>query len=81
MIWLTWRQHRIEMLVLGLVLAVMALYFILTGRAEYAAYNQVYNGMSAAMCAQQHRQDALCQTITTNFHNQFEDDFIAGLSW
>jgi hypothetical protein len=77
MIWLTWRQHRIEMLVLGLVLAAMALYFILTGRAEYAGYNQVYNGMSAATCALQHRQDALCQTITTNFHNQFEDDFNA----
>jgi hypothetical protein len=76
-IWLIWRQHRIEMLVLGLVLAVMGLYFILTGRATYAGYNQVYDGMSAAMCAQQHRQDALCQTITTNFHNQFEDDLIA----
>ena len=77
MIWLTWRQHRIEMLVLGLVLAAMAVYFIQAGRATYAGYNQVYNGMSAATCAQQHRQDALCQTITTNFHDQFEDDFNA----
>ena len=71
MIWLTWRQHRIGMLVLGLVLALIAAFLVHSGLAAYTAYYQVVQGTSVATCMLQHRQDALCQTLNNNFYMNF----------
>ena len=80
MIWLTWRQHRIEMLVLGLVLAVIAAFLVHSGLAAYTAYYQVVQGTSVATCMLQHRQDALCQTLNNNFYMNFSArNFFGGI--
>ena len=71
MIWLTWRQHRIEMLVLGLMLALIAAFLVHSGLPAYIAYYQVVQGTSVATCMLQHRQDALCQTLNNNFYMNF----------
>jgi ABC-type transport system involved in multi-copper enzyme maturation permease subunit len=71
MIWLSWRQHRIEMLVLGIMLALIAAFLIYSSIAAYIVYYQVVQGTSVATCMQQHRQDALCQTLNSNFYMNF----------
>ena len=79
MIWLTWRQHRIGMLVLGLVFAVIAALLVQDGLPVYIAYSQVVQGTSLAMCMQQHSQNAICQVLTTNFYQSYEDPALAAV--
>ncbi len=77
MIWVTWRQHRRELLVLALVLGAIAAYLIHYGLAEYAAYYHVANGISVATCQQQHRQDALCDALSTDFYDTYSNDLVS----
>ena len=79
MIWLTWRQHRIGMLVLGLGLAGITVFLVQDGLPAYIAYSHVVQGTSLAMCMQQHSQNALCQTLTTNFYQSYEDPALAAV--
>jgi hypothetical protein len=73
MIWLSWRQHRIEMLVIGIALALITAYLIQSGLFISAGYHQVVQGMSAASCAAQQNTSSLCQTLRTNFFDTYED--------
>lgn len=50
MIWLIWKQHRFEVLVIALALAFMAVYLIRDGLVIGAAYYQVVHGTSVAAC-------------------------------
>jgi hypothetical protein len=73
MIWLSWRQHRGEMLFGGLLLALLAALLFLTGRGMYAAYQQVQQGTSVAACALHHSQNPICDALTGDFRSQFGD--------
>ena len=79
MIWLTWRQHRRELLVFGLALAALVAYLILTGRAMYSAYHQVTSGMSVARC-ELHRGEPmsdLCNNLIGDFYGTYNNDLLA----
>jgi hypothetical protein len=73
MIWLSWRQHRIEMLILGIALALIAAYLIQSGLVISAGYHQVVQGMSAASCAAQQNTSSLCQTLRAHYFDTYED--------
>jgi hypothetical protein len=68
MIWLTWRQHRGEALVIGVTLAALAVLMIVSGRVIYDAYNQL--GVAACL-ANTSAPNPNCNTIITNFEDQF----------
>lgn len=73
MLWLTWRQHRREALIFGVVFAAIAAYLIVTGLDMYAAYNHLTGGLSVAMCErqQQQRSDALCNALESAFLEKY----------
>jgi hypothetical protein len=73
MIWLSWRQHRIEMLLIGITLALIAAYLIQSGLVINAGYRHVVQGMSAASCVAQQNTSSLCQTLRANFFDTYED--------
>jgi ABC-type transport system involved in multi-copper enzyme maturation permease subunit len=73
MIWLSWRQHRFEMLVMGIVIALIAAYLIQSGLVISAGYHHMVQGMSAASCAAQQNTSSLCQTLRANFFDTYED--------
>lgn len=73
MIWLTWRQHRGEMLFGTLLLALLAALLLLSGRDMFAVYQQTHQGTSVAACALNHSQDAICDGLTGDFRRQFGD--------
>jgi ABC-type transport system involved in multi-copper enzyme maturation permease subunit len=79
MIWLTWRQHRRELLIVGVVLAALALYLMLTGGAMYSAYQQVTGGMSPALCERQQGQPAsdLCNALIDDFYGAYNNNLFA----
>ncbi|HEX8728562.1 MAG TPA: ABC transporter permease subunit [Ktedonobacterales bacterium] len=79
MIWLTWRQHRRELLIFGLALAALIAYLVLTGRAMYSAYGQVTGGMSVASCEQHRGQPAsdLCNALFDNFVGAYNGNLLA----
>lgn len=66
MIWVTWRQHRGEALVIGLTLAAVALVLIVTGREIYDSFNQL--GVAGCLA---NRFDGNCPTIIRGFTDQF----------
>jgi hypothetical protein len=68
MIWLTWRQHRGEALVIGMTLAALAILMIVTGREIYDSYTQL--GVAACL-ANTSTLDPNCGTVINNFLNQF----------
>jgi ABC-2 family transporter len=73
MIWMTWRQHRREALILAVAVAAMAIYLIIMGRAMYSDYYRVTNGLSVALC--QHlppeQQNGPCGNITGAFNGKY----------
>jgi hypothetical protein len=73
MTWLTWRQHRSEVLVGGLLLAGLAAFLLLAGRDMFAAYQQVQQGASVAACSLHHSQDPICDGLTSDFRSRFGD--------
>lgn len=79
MIWLTWRQHRRELLIVGVVLAAIAIYLAWTGRATYNAYTQMTDGMSVALC-EQHRGEPmndLCNALIGDFYSFYNNNMLA----
>src|SRR5215831_18693270 len=74
MIWLSWRQHRIELLVIGIGLALLAALMIQNGLVINAALHQVVKGdLSFASCVAHQNTNSLCQLIQTNFFDTYED--------
>ena len=71
MIWLTWRQHRGEVLFSALLLALLAGVFLMSGHGMFAAYQQAHQGTSVAACALHRSQDPICDTLTSGFRQQF----------
>lgn len=67
MIWLTWRQHRVEAYVVGGVLAVLAMLLILTGRDMASTYQQL--GVGA--CLAHPNQNPNCGQIVGTFLDQY----------
>jgi hypothetical protein len=68
MIWLTWRQHRGEALVIGTAVAALAILIIVSGREIYNSYTQ----LGVATCiATTSPPNPNCNTIVDNFVNQF----------
>lgn len=72
MIWMTWRQHRREALVLAVAVAAMAIYLVVMGRAMYSDYYQVTNGWSVALCQQDtQQQSAICDRLFSVFFSKY----------
>lgn len=67
MIWLTFRQHRTELLIIGGTLAVLAVLFLFTGLDMHAAYQQL--GVGA--CLTDTGQNPLCPNIIDSFRQQY----------
>ena len=66
MIWLTWRQHRSEALVMGGVLAALVALLVVTRRAIYSTFDQ----LGVAGCLTD-RFDSNCPQIIQAFGKQF----------
>jgi ABC-type transport system involved in multi-copper enzyme maturation permease subunit len=64
MIWVTWRQHRVEALVAGIVLAVVALILLLTGREMISTYQT--SGLASCSL-----KLLACVFVEENFINHF----------
>src|SRR6185312_16879379 len=72
MIWMTWRQHRREALIVAVAVAAMAVYLIVTGRAMYSDYFQVTHGWSVARCQQDLQQQSnLCESLVGAFFDKY----------
>jgi len=70
MIWLTLRQQRLETLIGGAVLVLVAVLLLVTGRDMSAAFQH----LGAATCLAQHAQDAqdaTCQAALRTFETQY----------
>jgi ABC-type transport system involved in multi-copper enzyme maturation permease subunit len=76
MIWLTWRQHRRELLIVGVVFAAVVIYLAWTGRAMYSAYTQTTGGMSVANCEQHRGEPAsyLCNELVGDFFGAYNNN-------
>jgi hypothetical protein len=68
MIWLTWRQHRGEALVIGAALAALAILVIVTGRDIYDSYTRLGVATCLATTA---TPTPNCMTVLETFVNQF----------
>ncbi len=68
MIWLTWRQHRIEGLITLAVLAMLGVFLIITGLNMYHDFQQ--SGLSA--CLALHPDRTGCGPLETAFGSQFQ---------
>ncbi|HEX9413925.1 MAG TPA: hypothetical protein VF916_10525, partial [Ktedonobacterales bacterium] len=68
MIWLTWRQHRIEGLITLSVLAVLGVFLLITGLDMYHAFQQ--SGLSA--CLALHPDRTACGALANAFGAQFQ---------
>ncbi len=75
MIWLTWRQHRAAMLAIALVVAVLGVMFIVTGRAMADAYQQL--GIADCLAHPTHPN---CGEIVGAFRDQY-GIYIAASGW
>jgi hypothetical protein len=73
MIRVTWRQHRAEVLWSVLLLALLGILLTLSGREMFAAYQQIQQGTSVALCARTHQQNPICDALTSDFRRQFGD--------
>ena len=79
MIWLTWRQHRRELLIVGVVFAALVIYLVWTGHAMYSAYTQTTGGMSVASC-ELHRGEPmsdLCNALIGDFYSFYNNNMLA----
>src|SRR5215470_9702610 len=74
MIWLSWRQHRLELLVVGIGLAFLAAVLIQNGMAMNAALHQLMEGdLSVASCLAHQNTNSFCQQIQAHFYDTYED--------
>jgi ABC-type transport system involved in multi-copper enzyme maturation permease subunit len=74
MIWLSWRQHRLELLVIGIGLAFLSTLLIQNGLVINAAFHQVVQGgLSVASCLARQNTSSLCQGIQANFYDTYLD--------
>jgi hypothetical protein len=67
MIWLTWRQQRLEMVIGGAALMVVVVFLLLTGQQMASAYQQT--GLAA--CLAHDPSPGSCQSIASAFHTRF----------
>jgi len=67
MIWLTFRQQRLETLIGGGVVALVAALLLLTGLDMHA----VFQHTGVAACLARRVQDALCQSTLSTFQGQY----------
>jgi hypothetical protein len=65
MIWLTWRQQRLEALIGGAIMALLALFLLVTGLDMASAYQHL--GVAACLTS----QAATCADVLEAFRNQF----------
>ena len=68
MTWLTWRQQRLESMIGGIAIGLLAVLLLWTGHTMIASYE---NGGSEA-CIASHASSDTCGTITTAFGQQFD---------
>jgi hypothetical protein len=73
MIWLTLRQQRIELAVATLLLTLLGVALILSGRDMFAAYQQTQHGASVVTCALSRSQDPICDALNGDFRRQYGD--------
>ncbi|HYB02320.1 MAG TPA: ABC transporter permease subunit [Ktedonobacteraceae bacterium] len=74
MIWLSWRQHRLELLVIGIGLAFLAALLIQSGLVINAALHQLVKGdLSVASCVAHQNTSSFCQLIQAKFYDTYED--------
>jgi len=76
MIWLTFRQQRLETLIGGAVLAVIAALLLVTGFDMIATLQHT----GAAACLARHAQDATCQAVESAFQGQY-NALTQSVSW
>lgn len=76
MTWLTWRQHRIEAIIVGAALTVLAVLLIVTGRDIATTYQQL--GVGA--CIANPGLNTSCPDIVDAFRQQFEP-LVAAVPW
>jgi hypothetical protein len=67
MIWLTWRQQRLEFLIGGALIFVVAVLVIRTGLDLRSAYSTL--GINACL-GQPHVQDPACQNVLSTFQDK-----------
>lgn len=65
MIWLTWRQQRLEMLIGGAILALLAVFLLVTGLDMASTYQHL--GVATCLTS----QAPTCADVTEAFRNQF----------
>jgi hypothetical protein len=65
MIWLTWRQQRLEILLGGALLALLTIFVLVTGLDMASAYQRL--GLAGCLTA----ATPACATITAAFSNQY----------
>src|SRR5436190_1771700 len=73
MIWLTWRQQRGELVVSTVLLTLLGVALILSGRDMFAAYQAAQHGTSVVTCALSRSQDPTCDALTGDFRRQYGD--------
>jgi len=66
MIWLTWRQHRAAIIAITLVVAVLGVFFIVTGRETGAVFQQL--GVADCLAHPSHPN---CGDIVGSFYDQY----------
>src|SRR5215475_9775892 len=67
MIWLTWRQSRVESLIGGVALALVAVFLFWTGHNMIAAYD----GAGLPHCVSTHATDDRCLNAADAFFQRF----------
>lgn len=67
MIWLTWRQQRLEALIGGVALGLVAVLLLWTGHAMVSSYD--HTGVAA--CVAQHATDPACWPLSSAFQDRF----------
>ena len=75
MIWLTWRQHRKQVMFTGLALAVLAALIVPTGLAMRATYDD--QGLGA--CSWVEPVSSTCNTAMNQFTNKYESFTLIGI--
>jgi hypothetical protein len=75
MIWLTWRQHRVEAYVVAGMLALLAILLVVTGRDMIAAYQQLGVGDCIA-----HPDHSNCGMIVETFTQQISP-LVTAVTW
>jgi hypothetical protein len=75
MIWLTWRQHRKQVMFTGLALAVLAALILPTGLAMRATYED----KGLADCSWVEPVSSTCNTAINQFTNQYESFTLIGI--